>query len=204
MNTTNNSNNALVNFVKKHSVLTVIVLLLIILIPWCISKYNGLVTLNENCNEQWSKVETQYQRRMDLIPNLVETVKGYATHEQETLTKVIQARNKAVETPATESSTVEYQQAQTNLTSALRDLNFVVERYPELKANENFKELQSQLEGTENRISVERGRYAEVVKDYNKKIKAFPTNIVAKLFGFSAKEYYASEKGAEKAPEVKF
>lgn len=200
---TNNANVGK-SFFKKNSKLVIILVVVVLLVLWCGSKYNGLVRLDEDCNSQWSKVETQYQRRMDLIPNLVEIVKGYAAHEQETFTKVIEARNKALNTSTTENSTVDYQKAQSNLTSAIRDLNVVVERYPELKANENFKELQSQLEGTENRISVERTRYAESVQNYNKKRRSFPTNIAASLFGFDKKDYYAAEEGAQNAPKIKF
>ena len=141
---------------------------------------------------------------MDLIPNLVATVKGYAQHEQQTLTKVIEARNNASSVSKDESNAAQYQQAQSQLTSAMRDLNIVVERYPDLKANQNFLELQSQIEGTENRIAVERQRYAETVQQYNQKRNVFPTNILANIFGFKAKEYYNADKGSEKAPQVSF
>lgn len=188
---------------KGLTALLVVIAIVVILGGWAMGKYNSLVKLNEACSSQWSKVESQYQRRMDLIPNLVNTVKGYAQHEQETLTKVIEARNQA--SNSLQSGDVQaVENTQAAVTSAMRDLNVVVERYPDLKANQNFLELQSQLEGTENRIATERQRYADAVQQYNKKRNLFPTNIIASMFGFSAKEYYMAQKGSETAPSVNF
>jgi len=171
--------------------------------------YNKIVTLEESVNGQWAQVENQYQRRSDLIPNLVNTVKGYADFEQETLTAVVEARAKATSTTvSTEGLSMEkiqeFQQAQDGLGSALSRLMVVVERYPDLKANQNFLELQSQLEGTENRISVERMRFNEVVQTYNTSIRTFPGVLSKVLFGFESKGYFEATQGAEKAPEVKF
>lgn len=171
--------------------------------------YNSLVEQQQNVEQAWAQVENQYQRRADLIPNLVNTVKGYSTHEQETLTKVTEARAKATSITIsaddlTEENLARFQQAQNELTGALKSLLAVSEAYPELKANENFMNLQTQLEGTENRISTERMRYTEAVRDYNTAIKKFPTNIYAGWFGFKEKPQFKAEAGAEKAPEVKF
>lgn len=171
--------------------------------------YNSLVEKQQNVDQAWAQVENQYQRRSDLIPNLVETVKGYSTHESETLTKVTEARAKATSITLdadnlTEENLARFQQAQGELSQALKSLLAVTEAYPDLKANENFMQLQTQLEGTENRISTERMRYTEAVKDYNTAIKKFPTVIYAGWFGFDAKPQFKAEAGAEKAPEVKF
>lgn len=171
--------------------------------------YNSLVEKQQNVDQAWAQVENQYQRRADLIPNLVNTVKGYSTHEEETLTKVTEARAKATSITIdadnlTEENLAKYQQAQSELSSALKSLLAVTEAYPDLKANENFLNLQAQLEGTENRISTERMRYTEAVKEYNTAIKKFPTTIYAGWFGFDAKPQFKAEAGAEKAPEVKF
>lgn len=172
--------------------------------------YNSLVSLEETVNEKWAQVENVYQRRADLIPNLVNTVKGYAAHEKETLQSVIEARAKATQPSVqlkqapTPEQLAQFQQAQGALSSALSRLMVVVERYPELKANQNFLALQSQLEGTENRITVERMRYNEVVKNYNIKTRRFPSNIIANLFGFEKKALFEAEEGAEKAPKVEF
>ena len=171
--------------------------------------YNTLVEKQQEVDQAWAQVENQYQRRADLIPNLVNTVKGYSTHEQETLTKVTEARAKATAITLsaddlTEENLARFQQAQNELTGALKSLLAVTEAYPDLKANENFLNLQAQLEGTENRISTERMRYTEVVRDYNTAIKKFPTNIYAGWFGFKEKPQFKAEAGAEKAPEVKF
>ncbi len=172
--------------------------------------YNRLVTLEEQVKAQWSQVENVYQRRADLIPNLVETVKGYAKHERETLQAVIEARSK-IGTIKFDPSVVndskklaEFQRAQGELSSALSRLMVVVENYPQLKANENFLNLQSQLEGTENRIAVERKRYNDLVQEFNSLRRRIPTNIIAALFGFSEKAYFKAEEGAEKAPKIKF
>lgn len=171
--------------------------------------YNGLVEQQQKVDQALAQVENQYQRRADLIPNLVNTVKGYSTHEEETLTKVTEARAKATSITLdaddlTEENLARYQQAQNELSGALKSLLAVSEAYPDLKANENFLNLQAQLEGTENRISTERQRYTEAVQQYNTEIKKFPTNIYAGWFGFEPKPQFKAEAGAEKAPEVKF
>lgn len=194
---------------KKNIVIIALIAVVVILIGAVFSVYNSLVGKDEACSKQWSKVESQYQRRLDLIPNLVNTVKGYASHEEETLVKVIEARNAASQVKIdannmTQEQLSGFQASQDALTSALRGLNMVVERYPELKANQNFLELQKQLEGTENRIAVERQRYADVVNEYNTSIRRFPTNVIANGFGFEKKAYFEAEKGAETAPKVEF
>lgn len=171
--------------------------------------YNSLVEKQQGVDQAWAQVENQYQRRADLIPNLVNTVKGYSTHEEETLTKVVEARAKATSVtidPANlnEETMAKFQNAQNELSGALKSLLAVTEAYPDLKANENFMALQAQLEGTENRIATERKRYTEAVMDYNTSIKKFPTMIYAGWFGFKEKPQFKAEAGAEKAPEVKF
>lgn len=171
--------------------------------------YNSMVEKEEAVNTAWSNVENQYQRRADLIPNLVNTVKGYAFHEQETLESVVNARSKATQiTLNADELTPEklkaYQAAQGEVGSALSRLLAVTENYPELKANENFQELQAQLEGTENRISVERRNFNQVTQDYNTYIRKFPNNLFAGMFGFDKKPYFEAEAGSQKAPEVKF
>lgn len=171
--------------------------------------YNSLVEKQETVDQQWAQVENVYQRRADLIPNLVETVKGYATHESKTLEDVVAARAKATSVTIDasnldEASLEKFQKAQGELSQALGRLMAVSEAYPDLKANTNFLNLQAQLEGTENRIATERKRYTEAVKDYNVSIKKFPTNIYASWFGFEPKPQFKAEAGAEKAPEVKF
>lgn len=171
--------------------------------------YNSMVKLDEKVSEQWAQVENVYQRRSDLIPNLVNTVKGYANFEKDVLTSVTEARSKATSVNVDASklspeSIQKFQAAQGQLTSALSKLLVVVEKYPDLKANQNFLELQAQLEGTENRISVERNKFNTVTQEYNTKIRTFPNNITAGMFGFSKKGYFEAEKGAEEAPEVKF
>jgi LemA protein len=168
-----------------------------------------LVNSQENVKSQWGNVENQYQRRADLIPNLVETVKGYATHEKSTFEEVISARAKATQitvdpTNLTPEKLQEFQAAQGQLSSALGRLIAVAENYPDLKANQNFLELQAQLEGTENRISVERNKFNEMAKEYDVAIRRFPKNIIAGIFNFNNIPYFAAEKGAEKAPSVKF
>lgn len=171
--------------------------------------YNSLVDKQQRVDQAWAQVENQYQRRADLIPNLVNTVKGYTTHEENTLVKVTEARAKATSITLNvddlnEENLAKYQAAQNELSSALKSLLAVTEAYPELKANENFLNLQAQLEGTENRISTERQRYTEAVREYNTSIKKFPTNIYAGWFGFEPKPQFKAEAGAEKAPEVQF
>lgn len=189
--------------------LAIIAVLLIGGFSWGKGTYNTLVTEDESVKTAWSQVENQYQRRMDLIPNLVNTVKGYATHERETLEGVVSARAEATKTTIdpsnlNEESIKKFQVAQGELSSALSRLMMVLERYPDLKANQNFMELQAQLEGTENRISVERKRFNEVAQSYNTKVRSFPTNVLAGMFGFQPKAYFSAEAGAEKAPKVEF
>ena len=171
--------------------------------------YNSLVEEQQGVDQAWAEVENQYQRRADLIPNLVNTVKGYSSHEEETLVKVTEARAKATSITIDadnldEESLARFQEAQNQLSSALKSLLAVSEAYPELKANENFMNLQTQLEGTENRITIARRNYTQAVRDYNTKIKKFPTNIYAGWFGFDPQPQFKAEAGAERAPEVNF
>lgn len=171
--------------------------------------YNSMVSLDEGVGSQWAQVENAYQRRADLIPNLVNTVKGAANFEKETLTSVINARSRATSinvdpSNLTPEALQKFQQAQDGLSSALSRLLVSVEKYPELKANRNFLELQSQLEGTENRISVERKKFNDAVRQYNTTVRSFPSNLTATLFGFGKKGYFESDAGAEKAPTVEF
>lgn len=199
---------------KRGCLLSIIIggfLALVVLgiILWGTKVYNNMVTLQEGVTSQWGNVETQYQRRADLIPNFVNTVKGAAAFEQETLTGVIEARAKATQVtldPAnmTAENMQQYQQAQGELSSALSRLMVVVEKYPELKATQNFRDLQVELEGTENRISVERRKFNEIALSFNTYIKRFPQNFLSGMFGFSAKPYFESMEGAERAPEVQF
>ena len=176
---------------------------------WAISAYNGMVKMDESVSTAWSNVENQYQRRTDLIPNLVNTVKGYASHEKETFEAVVSARSKATQMTVdadnlTPEKLQEYQKAQGEIGAALGRLLAITENYPELKANENFKELQAQLEGTENRISVERRNFNEIARSYNTSIRTFPKTIIASICGFEKRPYFEAEEGANKAPEVKF
>ncbi len=171
--------------------------------------YNKMVSMDEQVTSQWAQVQNVYQRRADLIPNLVNTVKGYAEHERETLEGVIEARSKATSvnvdpTKLTPEAIQQFNQAQDGLSSALSKLMVVVERYPDLKANQNFLDLQAQLEGTENRITVERQKFNETTQQYNAYIRKFPQIIYAGWFGFEKKSYFEAQPGAEKAPEVKF
>ena len=189
--------------------IAIIVVLLFAGYSWVKGTYNTMVTQDEGVKTAWSQVENQYQRRMDLIPNLVNTVKGYATHEKETLEGVVSARAEATKTTIdpsnlNEESMKKFQAAQGELSSALSRLMLVIERYPDLKANQNFSELQAQLEGTVNRISVERKRFNETAQSYNTYIRSFPTNILAGMFGFQPKAYFSAESGAETAPKVEF
>jgi len=183
--------------------------LFVIIILWGFGRYNSLVTSDELVSQGWSNVQSQYQRRADLIPNLVETVKGYATHESKTLTDVVEARAKATQvtvdpTNITPEKLAEFQSAQSNVGSAIGRLLVSVEAYPDLKANQNFRDLQVQLESTENRISVARDRFNEAVTGYNMKIRYFPGNIIASMTGFEKKEKFNADAGAQKAPQVKF
>ncbi len=193
--------------ILKRIIMAVVILTATTSLTSC--NYNSLVEQEQQVNQAWAQVENQYQRRADLIPNLVNTVKGYTTHEEETLTKVVEARAKATSITLNadnldEETLAKYQQAQGELSGALKSLLAVTEAYPDLKANENFLNLQAQLEGTENRIATERKRYTEAVAEFNTSIKKFPTNIYAGWFGFKEKPQFKAEAGAEKAPEVKF
>lgn len=197
------------NFIKKYLTLITTLAVIAIVLLWGVWGYNGLVNDSENVDNNWANVETQYQRRADLIPNLVNTVKGYATHEKETLEGVMKARSEATQTKAdptnlTPQKLAEYQKAQAGISQALGRLMVIQERYPDLKANQNFQELQAQLEGTENRINVARKDFNDAAKKYNVSIRSFPKNILAKMFGFEKKVYFEAQSGAEKAPEVKF
>ena len=195
----------------KKSVIAIIVVVLILLIGYFFSKssYNGMVAQEEGVSSQWAQVQNAYQRRADLIPNLVATVKGYATHEQQTLTEVVEARAKATQMQVnadqlTEENIKKYQEAQGQLGSALGRLMMITENYPDLKANTNFIQLQDELTGTENRISTERNKFNERVKDYNTTIRMFPKNIFAGLFGFEKKAYFEADQTAQTPPKVDF
>ncbi len=176
---------------------------------WGVGRYNAIITLDENATGQWANVESAYQRRADLIPNLVATVKGYAEHERETFQAVVEARSKATSVnisadDLTPEKMAQFQAAQDELSGALSRLLVVVENYPDLKANQNFLELQSQLEGTENRINTERNRFNEAVKKFNSKIRRIPGSLFAGFMGMDAKGYFESAQGSDQAPEVSF
>ena len=195
----------------KKSTITLLVVVgtLVVLVGWIVGAYNGLVTLDEETNGKWAQVESAYQRRADLIPNLVNTVKGYADFEKETLTGVIEARSKATGITVdannlTPEAIANFQAAQGQLSGALSRLLVTVERYPDLKANQNFLGLQSQLEGTENRIKIERDRFNTSIKNFNSTIRKFPKTIIASSFGFEKKGYFEADQGTENAPEVSF
>ena len=201
-------NNQLISKAMKKSTIIILAVVAIVAI-WGITGYNGMVKADEAVSTAWSNVENQYQRRADLIPNLVNTVKGYAAHEKETLDAVISARTRATQVTVdadnlTPEKLQEFQKAQGEVGSALGRLLAITEAYPELKANQNFLELQAQLEGTENRISVERRNFNDVAKNYNTSIRTFPRNLLAGMFGFEKRPYYEAQEGAEKAPEVQF
>jgi LemA protein len=186
-----------------------ILCVLAVVVLWGVGVYNDLVSGQEDVEAAWAQVENQYQRRADLVPNLVATVKGYAKHEQETLDQVVEARAKATSitidpTNATPQQLAAYQSAQGELTQALGRLLAVAENYPDLKANQNFLDLQQQLEGTENRITIARQLFNDSARAYNKQIRQFPSNIIARLFGFEKKAYFEAEQGANKAPKVEF
>jgi LemA protein len=192
---------------KKSTIITLVVIGLVAI--WGISGYNSLVSSDEEAQTKWADVETQYQRRADLIPNLVNTVKGYAAHESETLQTVVEARAKATSVSIDPSNMsaeqiANFQKAQDGVSSALSKLLVTVEKYPDLKANENFKELQAQLEGTENRISVARRDYNDASRQYNTSLRSFPKNILASLFGFEKRAYFEAQAGTEQAPSVQF
>jgi LemA protein len=199
---------------KKGCLITVIIVAFLAIVvfgivSWGIHAYNRMVKMQELVTSQWGNVETHYQRRSDLIPNFVNTVKGAANFEQATLTQVIEARAKATQvtidpSKMTAANMQQFQAAQGELSSALSRLMVVVEQYPEIKATQNFRDLQVELEGTENRISVERRKFNEVAQAFNTYIRQFPQNIIAGMHGFTAKPYFEAQEGAEKAPEVKF
>ncbi len=189
---------------KIPAVIGGVVLLLIMIVA---GSYNSMVASRESVNTAWSKVESQYQRRSDLIPNLVNTVKGAANFEQETLTKVVEARAKATQIKVDANNPddiAKFQQAQSEVSSSLSRLLAVAENYPQLKATENFRDLQSQLEGTENRITVARNDFNDVAKSYNTKVKSFPANLLAGMFGFKERLYFEADADAKKAPSVNF
>lgn len=185
---------------KGLLVLLIVVAIVLVLVFSLAGSYNNLVKLDEDTNANWAQIENQLKRRADLIPNLVNTVKGFAEQEQEVLLGVTQARSRL----ETANGPQEYAQADAQLTSALERLNVVVESYPELKSNENFIRLQDELAGTENRIAVTRMDYNESVKDFNSKVRRFPTNILAGIFGFDQKEYFEINEGDKEVPDVNF
>ena len=192
----------------KKSTIGLLAVIAVIAI-WLVSVYNGMVGLDEGVNTAWANVETQYQRRADLIPNLVNTVKGYAQHEQETFEAVVNARSKATSISIDPSNVTpeklqEFQQAQGELASALGRLIAISESYPDLKASEQFKELQAQLEGTENRINVSRTNFNKEAQKYNTTIRTFPRNLIAGMLGFTQRAYFEAEAGANQAPKVEF
>ena len=192
----------------KKSTIILLVVLGVILV-WGVTSYNGLVRADENVSTAWSNVENQYQRRADLIPNLVNTVKGYAAHEQETLDAVVAARTRATQVVVdaedmTPEKLQQFQKAQGEVGAALGRLLAITEAYPDLKANQNFLELQAQLEGTENRISVERRNFNDAARRFNTSIRTFPRNLIAGMCGFEKRPYFEAEESAAKAPEVKF
>lgn len=187
----------------------ILIAVIAILAIWGISSYNSLVRQEEGVKTAWSQVENQYQRRSDLIPNLVNTVKGYASHESETLESVVAARARATQTTIdaenlTPESMSQFQAAQGELTAALGRLLLIQENYPDLKANQNFSELQAQLEGTENRISTERRNFNNAAREYNTRVRRFPTSIVAGMFGFEQYPYFEADESAQEAPVVEF
>lgn len=193
----------------KNKALYIFLAVAAILVIWCISSYNRMVTAEESVSSAWSQVENVYQRRADLIPNLVNTVKGYAQHESETLEGVVAARSKATQITVnpedlSPEELAKFNEAQGELGAALGKLLAITESYPDLKANENFLELQAQLEGTENRIAVERKKFNETAKEYNVMIRRFPGSIIASIFGFDSKGYFEAKEGADVAPEVAF
>lgn len=194
---------------SRNLILIVLIGFILILGVLGCNGYNGMVGLDENVKAKWANVQSDYQRRSDLIPNLVNTVKGAANFEQETLVRLVEARAKATSVQVdpsniTPEKLAEFQQAQAGVNSALGRLLAVVENYPDLKANQNFMDLQKQLEGTENRIKVSRNDFNTAVQEYNSKVRKFPNNIFANFFGFRVKDGFKADPGAEKAPEVKF
>lgn len=193
----------------KNKSLWIVLGIVAVVLIWGVSAYNGLVTKEERVSSAWANVETVYQRRADLIPNLVNTVKGYAAHESQTLMEVTEARAKSTAisvdpSTATPEQMEAWMKAQSEVGSALGRLIAISENYPDLKANQNFLELQKQLEGTENRISTERRKYNEEVRNYNVKLRRFPTNIIAGMFGFEKRVMFEAQEGADVAPVVEF
>ena len=194
---------------KSYIILIVIAVVVLSIFAWFKNTYNGMVNMQEDVSAQWSNVENQYQRRLDLIPNLVNIVKGYAAHEQNTLNGVVEARAKATQMQINvdnldEAAMKKLNAIQGELSTALSRLMAITENYPELKANENFRDLQAQLEGTENRIAVERRKFNDSARIYNTGIRQFPKNILAGMFGFTPKPYFEANAGAENAPKVEF
>ena len=195
---------------NKKTVTWIVVLgVLAIAVVWIIGRYNAIITAEENVNTAWSQVENEYQRRADLIPNLVETVKGYAAHESLTLDEVVTARAKATQvvvdpTNATPAQLAAFQEAQGELTQALGRLMAISENYPDLKASANFSALQAQLEGTENRITVARNNFNETARQFNTLIRRFPTNLIANVMNAEKRSYFEASEGAEQAPKVQF
>lgn len=189
---------------KSYVVLFVVAVIAIAIFGWVKSTYNGMVSVEEEATTALANVQSAYQRRADLIPNLVQTVKGYASHEKETLEGVVNARSKATSITLNAENIKEYQQAQGELSSALGRLIAIGEAYPDLKANENFRELQVQLEGTENRINVERNNFNKAVQTYNVAIRKFPSNLLAGIFGFEKMDKFEAAAGSENAPKVEF
>lgn len=202
---TNNKNEKM----KKNKGWIIAGVVILALVLWGVSGYNSLVGMDEEVNGRWANVETQYQRRSDLLPNLVSTVKGYAAHEKSTLEAVMAARSQATQVKidpsnCTPQQLAAYQKAQGDVTTALGKLLAISENYPQLKANENFLELQSQLEGTENRINVARKDFNDAAKKFNMSIRRFPKSIIASMCGFEKRSYFEAEAGADKAPKVEF
>ena len=194
---------------KKNKGWIIAGVVILALVLWGVSGYNSLVGMDEEVNGRWANVETQYQRRSDLLPNLVSTVKGYAAHEKSTLEAVMAARSQATQVKiepsnCTPQQLAAYQKAQGDVTTALGKLLAISENYPQLKANENFLELQSQLEGTENRINVARKDFNDAAKKFNMSIRRFPKSIIASMCGFEKRSYFEAEAGADKAPKVEF
>ena len=194
---------------KAIGIILVLVVAVVLILAAFVKPYNNMVQKEEVCSQAWANVENVYQRRADLIPNLVKTVQGAAQYEKSTLEAVINARAKATSVQVdpsnlTEENIAKFQAAQDQLSSALSRLLVTIEKYPDLKANQNFLELQAQLEGTENRIAVERNKFNETVNDYNSYIRKFPNNIIAGMFNFDKKGYFKAAAGAENAPEVEF
>ena len=194
---------------KSYIILIVIAVIILSIFFWFKNTYNGMVTMQENVSAQWSNVENQYQRRLDLIPNLVNTVKGYVEHEQNTLNRVVEARDKATQMQINidnleEATMKKLNAVQGELSTALSRLMAISENYPDLKANENFRDLQAQIEGTENRIAVERRKFNNTARAYNTSIRQFPQNMLAGMFGFTPKPYFEANAEAENAPKVEF